>query len=91
MLSRLMSSSIRSLDRECDCTVRLLDDSEYTCTIQVSVVSPWTSMSLSVSRVLCVEDDDADTQTHSEQTDPAGFTERWALDERTPPPMLILN
>lgn len=35
MLSRLMSSSVRSLDRECDCTVRLLDDSEYTCTIQV--------------------------------------------------------
>ncbi|XP_041792281.1 FERM domain-containing protein 5-like [Chelmon rostratus] len=34
MLSRLMSSSIRSLDRECNCTVRLLDDSEYTCTIQ---------------------------------------------------------
>lgn len=45
MLSRLMSSSIRSLDRECNCTVRLLDDSEYTCTIQVSggqhVLSPW--------------------------------------------------
>uniref|UniRef100_A0AAV2LU98 Uncharacterized protein n=1 Tax=Knipowitschia caucasica TaxID=637954 RepID=A0AAV2LU98_KNICA len=36
MLSRLMSSSIRSLDREYNCTVRLLDDSEYTCTIQVS-------------------------------------------------------
>uniref|UniRef100_A0A674NLL4 FERM domain-containing protein 5 n=3 Tax=Takifugu rubripes TaxID=31033 RepID=A0A674NLL4_TAKRU len=34
MLSRLMSSSVRSLDRECNCTVRLLDDSEYTCTIQ---------------------------------------------------------
>ncbi|CAL8381500.1 unnamed protein product [Arctogadus glacialis] len=34
MLSRLMSGSIRSLDREYDCTVRLLDDSEYTCTIQ---------------------------------------------------------
>ncbi|XP_029935303.1 FERM domain-containing protein 5-like isoform X3 [Myripristis murdjan] len=34
MLSRLMSGSIRSLDRECNCTVRLLDDSEYTCTIQ---------------------------------------------------------
>uniref|UniRef100_A0A3Q3B4F1 FERM domain containing 5b n=1 Tax=Kryptolebias marmoratus TaxID=37003 RepID=A0A3Q3B4F1_KRYMA len=34
MLSRLMSSSIRSLDREYNCTVRLLDDSEYTCTIQ---------------------------------------------------------
>ncbi|KAM8877564.1 FERM domain-containing protein 5-like [Synchiropus picturatus] len=34
MLSRLMSSSIRSLDRECNCTVRLLDDSEYTCTVQ---------------------------------------------------------
>uniref|UniRef100_A0A8C5NHR8 FERM domain-containing protein 5 n=1 Tax=Gouania willdenowi TaxID=441366 RepID=A0A8C5NHR8_GOUWI len=34
MLSRLMSSSTRSLDRECNCTVRLLDDSEYTCTIQ---------------------------------------------------------
>lgn len=31
-----MSSSVRSLDRECNCTVRLLDDSEYTCTIQVS-------------------------------------------------------
>uniref|UniRef100_A0A3Q3VVX8 FERM domain-containing protein n=1 Tax=Mola mola TaxID=94237 RepID=A0A3Q3VVX8_MOLML len=28
------ASSIRSLDRECNCTVRLLDDSEYTCTIQ---------------------------------------------------------
>uniref|UniRef100_A0A8C6UWJ4 FERM domain-containing protein 5 n=1 Tax=Neogobius melanostomus TaxID=47308 RepID=A0A8C6UWJ4_9GOBI len=34
MLTRLMSSSIRSLDREYNCTVRLLDDSEYTCTIQ---------------------------------------------------------
>ncbi|XP_069480292.1 FERM domain-containing protein 5 [Ambystoma mexicanum] len=34
MLSRLMSGSSRTLDREYDCTVRLLDDSEYTCTIQ---------------------------------------------------------
>uniref|UniRef100_A0A674CSS0 FERM domain-containing protein 5 n=1 Tax=Salmo trutta TaxID=8032 RepID=A0A674CSS0_SALTR len=29
-----MSGSIRNLDREYDCTVRLLDDTEYTCTIQ---------------------------------------------------------
>lgn len=36
MLSRLMSGSIRNLERECNCTVRLLDDTEYTCTIQVS-------------------------------------------------------
>lgn len=36
MLSRIMSGSIRNLDREYDCTVRLLDDTEYTCTIQVS-------------------------------------------------------
>ncbi|XP_031712737.1 FERM domain-containing protein 5 isoform X3 [Anarrhichthys ocellatus] len=34
MLSRFMSGSIRNLDREYSCTVRLLDDSEYTCTIQ---------------------------------------------------------
>lgn len=34
MLSRLRSGSIRNLDREFDCTVRLLDDSEYPCTIQ---------------------------------------------------------
>ncbi|KAM9067988.1 FERM domain-containing protein 5 isoform X1 [Sarcophilus harrisii] len=34
MLSRLMSGSSRNLDREYSCTVRLLDDSEYTCTIQ---------------------------------------------------------
>ncbi|XP_059954309.1 FERM domain-containing protein 5 isoform X1 [Mesoplodon densirostris] len=34
MLSRLMSGSSRSLEREYSCTVRLLDDSEYTCTIQ---------------------------------------------------------
>ncbi|XP_078386257.1 FERM domain-containing protein 5 isoform X1 [Cetorhinus maximus] len=34
MLSRLRSGSIRNLDREFDCTVRLLDDSEYSCTIQ---------------------------------------------------------
>uniref|UniRef100_A0A8C9V866 FERM domain-containing protein 5 n=1 Tax=Scleropages formosus TaxID=113540 RepID=A0A8C9V866_SCLFO len=34
MLSRLMSGSIRNLDREYSCTVRLLDDTEYTCTIQ---------------------------------------------------------
>ncbi|XP_048828445.1 FERM domain-containing protein 5 isoform X1 [Brienomyrus brachyistius] len=34
MLSRLMSGSIRNLERECNCTVRLLDDTEYTCTIQ---------------------------------------------------------
>lgn len=36
MLSRWMSGSSRNLDREYNCTVRLLDDSEYTCTIQVS-------------------------------------------------------
>lgn len=36
MLSRLMSGSSRNLEREYSCTVRLLDDSEYTCTIQVS-------------------------------------------------------
>ncbi|XP_039217995.1 FERM domain-containing protein 5 isoform X2 [Crotalus tigris] len=34
MLSRLMSSSSRSLDRDYPCTVRLLDDNEYSCTIQ---------------------------------------------------------
>uniref|UniRef100_A0A3B3QA95 FERM domain-containing protein n=1 Tax=Paramormyrops kingsleyae TaxID=1676925 RepID=A0A3B3QA95_9TELE len=34
MLSRLRSGSIRNLDREYSCTVRLLDDTEYTCTIQ---------------------------------------------------------
>ncbi|XP_041320980.1 FERM domain-containing protein 5 [Pyrgilauda ruficollis] len=34
MLSRWMSGSSRNLDREYNCTVRLLDDSEYTCTIQ---------------------------------------------------------
>nr|XP_033775578.1 FERM domain-containing protein 5 isoform X1 [Geotrypetes seraphini] len=34
MLSRLMSGSNRSLEREQSCTVRLLDDSEYTCNIQ---------------------------------------------------------
>ncbi|KAG3261781.1 FERM domain containing 5, transcript variant X5 [Ictidomys tridecemlineatus] len=34
MLSRLMSGSSRSLEREYSCTVRLLDDTEYTCTIQ---------------------------------------------------------
>uniref|UniRef100_A0A673WPH5 FERM domain-containing protein 5 n=1 Tax=Salmo trutta TaxID=8032 RepID=A0A673WPH5_SALTR len=34
MLSRFMSGSIRNLEREYNCTVRLLDDSEYTCTIQ---------------------------------------------------------
>lgn len=30
-----MSGSSRNLEREYNCTVRLLDDSEYTCTIQV--------------------------------------------------------
>ncbi|XP_022599017.1 FERM domain-containing protein 5-like isoform X2 [Seriola dumerili] len=45
MLSRLMSSSIRSLDRECNCTVRLLDDSEYTCTIQ-----HWLEFSKSIAK-----------------------------------------
>ncbi|XP_037766050.1 FERM domain-containing protein 5 isoform X2 [Chelonia mydas] len=34
MLSRWMSGSSRSLEREYGCTVRLLDDSEYTCTLQ---------------------------------------------------------
>ncbi|XP_066541735.1 FERM domain-containing protein 5 isoform X2 [Hoplias malabaricus] len=34
MLSRLMSGSVRSLEREFTCTVRLLDDTEYTCSIQ---------------------------------------------------------
>uniref|UniRef100_A0A8C5SBE6 FERM domain-containing protein n=1 Tax=Laticauda laticaudata TaxID=8630 RepID=A0A8C5SBE6_LATLA len=31
---RLMSGSSRSLDRDYSCTVRLLDDNEYSCTIQ---------------------------------------------------------
>lgn len=35
-----MSGSSRSLEREYSCTVRLLDDSEYTCTIQVSAAPP---------------------------------------------------
>ncbi|XP_041073871.1 FERM domain-containing protein 5-like [Polyodon spathula] len=34
MLSRLISGSMRTLEREYSCTVRLLDDTEYTCTIQ---------------------------------------------------------
>ncbi|XP_034089476.1 FERM domain-containing protein 5 isoform X2 [Gymnodraco acuticeps] len=34
MLSRFKSGSIRNLEREYSCTVRLLDDTEYTCTIQ---------------------------------------------------------
>ncbi|XP_061450750.1 FERM domain-containing protein 5 isoform X2 [Rhineura floridana] len=34
MLSRLMSGSSRSLERDYSCTVRLLDDSEYSCTFQ---------------------------------------------------------
>lgn len=34
-----MSGSIRNLEREYSCTVRLLDDTEYTCTIQVSHLS----------------------------------------------------
>ncbi|KAM9754771.1 FERM domain-containing protein 5 isoform 3-T3 [Menidia menidia] len=34
MLSRFMSGSIRNLEREYSCTVRLLDDTEYTCSIQ---------------------------------------------------------
>jgi len=38
MLSRLMSGSVRNLEREYMCTVRLLDDTEYTCTIQVSLI-----------------------------------------------------
>lgn len=36
MLSRVLSGSVRSLDREINCTVRLLDDTEYTCAVQVS-------------------------------------------------------
>ncbi|XP_026565141.1 FERM domain-containing protein 5 isoform X2 [Pseudonaja textilis] len=34
MLSRLVSGSSRSLERDYSCTVRLLDDNEYSCTIQ---------------------------------------------------------
>lgn len=34
-----MSGSIRNLEREYSCTVRLLDDTEYTCSIQVSHLS----------------------------------------------------
>ncbi|KAK1798029.1 hypothetical protein P4O66_000530 [Electrophorus voltai] len=41
MLSRLMSGSVRSLDREFNCTVRLLDDTEYTCTVQRDAKGQW--------------------------------------------------
>ncbi|XP_065123994.1 FERM domain-containing protein 5 isoform X2 [Paramisgurnus dabryanus] len=40
MLSRLMSGS-GSLDREFNCTVRLLDDSEYACTVQRDAKGQW--------------------------------------------------
>ena len=50
MLSRLMSGSIRNLEREYNCTVRLLDDSEYTCTIQVS----YTNINLTYFDALCI-------------------------------------
>lgn len=39
-----MSGSIRNLEREYSCTVRLLDDTEYTCTIQVSHLSATVSV-----------------------------------------------
>ncbi|XP_076156071.1 FERM domain-containing protein 5 isoform X2 [Alosa pseudoharengus] len=45
MLSRFMSGSIRNLDREYNCTVRLLDDTEYTCTIQ-----HWLEFTKSISK-----------------------------------------
>ncbi|KAJ7994842.1 hypothetical protein DPEC_G00253650 [Dallia pectoralis] len=48
MLSRFMSGSLRSLEREFNCTVRLLDDSEYTCTIQVSWVIPCSRVGLPI-------------------------------------------
>ncbi|XP_051561162.1 FERM domain-containing protein 5-like isoform X3 [Myxocyprinus asiaticus] len=41
MLSRFVSGSDRSLDREFNCTVRLLDDSEYTCTVQRDAKGQW--------------------------------------------------
>ncbi|KAL7854325.1 hypothetical protein SRHO_G00165150 [Serrasalmus rhombeus] len=41
MFSRLMSGSVRSLDREFNCTVRLLDDTEYTCTVQSDAKGQW--------------------------------------------------
>lgn len=47
MLSRFMSGSIRNLEQEYSCTVRLLDDTEYTCTIQVSHLSILTTGSIS--------------------------------------------
>ncbi|XP_051953812.1 FERM domain-containing protein 5-like isoform X2 [Xyrauchen texanus] len=45
MLSRLMSASVRNLEREYMCTVRLLDDTEYTCTIQ-----HWLEITKSISK-----------------------------------------
>ncbi|XP_017334112.1 FERM domain-containing protein 5 [Ictalurus punctatus] len=41
MLSRVLSGSVRSLDREFNCTVRLLDDTEYTCTVQRDAKGRW--------------------------------------------------
>ncbi|TSL68230.1 FERM domain-containing protein 5 [Bagarius yarrelli] len=41
MLSRVLSGSLRSLDREFNCTVRLLDDTEYTCTVQRDAKGRW--------------------------------------------------
>uniref|UniRef100_A0ACB8E4X4 Uncharacterized protein n=1 Tax=Sphaerodactylus townsendi TaxID=933632 RepID=A0ACB8E4X4_9SAUR len=46
MLSRLMSGSSRSLERECSCTVRLLDDTEYSCTIQRGASTAWLCLQL---------------------------------------------
>ncbi|KAI4872992.1 hypothetical protein NFI96_023660 [Prochilodus magdalenae] len=41
MFSRLVSGSVRSLNSEFNCTVRLLDDTEYTCTVQSDAKGQW--------------------------------------------------
>ncbi|XP_066504467.1 FERM domain-containing protein 5 [Hoplias malabaricus] len=41
MLGRLVSGGVRGVEREITCTVRLLDDSEYTCTVQSDAKGQW--------------------------------------------------
>lgn len=51
-----MSGSIRNLEREYSCTVRLLDDTEYTCTIQVSHLSTTYSLRRALNSDAIVSD-----------------------------------
>ncbi|KAL4658730.1 FERM domain-containing protein 5 isoform X4 [Arapaima gigas] len=90
MLSRLTSGHIRNLERDYSCTVRLLDDTEYSCTVQRDAKGQYLfdlickHLNLLEKDYFCIRYVDSDKQRHWLE-----FTKSIAKQMKSQPPFTM--